>query len=1010
MADVVVTATSPGLQVEQIVVTDSSGTFRIPNLPPGEYALNYEADTYRPVARQSISLTAGTTLRVDAELLPEMLRAEEVTVVAAPPTVDVGSARSGVTIDQDFTSRIAVAPPTGKGGATRSFEQLAQVAPTASVDSYGASIAGTTSVENVYMVNGMSVGDPGFGYNASPLSIDFIKEANIVTGGYLPEYGRGGGVVIEAVTKSGSNEFHGSVFGNVTPFQLTPKFAPSQDAIRTTGKLDSQRDFGFDLGGPLIKDKLWFYVGADLSRQTWRLKRDLIALEVGDDGKYIYDDTGLIRSNAIPGTRRESLADQTNLQYIADITWSPTSDDRIKLTHFGTPSTSGGNGNYSIDYETGVPIFLATAITDGGKQSGTYGAVAWKQIFDAYDTNLRWTHSTLNKRLTFDTILAWHHERAANLAADGSELGSSSGLSGTPLFNFARTAPAPHTITDFETLPDPNVCRNPVMGGDAICPAASYYTGGPQILHDRIYDRYQLRELATLVAEGLGHHIFKAGAEVDYGSFDYAGAYPGGPAIREDASGLTVRDTRRFGSLTAPDQAYTLSALRFKVSTVSFGAFLQDSWSIMDKVTLNAGLRYDTQSLFTDSGDLGLTLPNQWSPRVGVIFDPTQQGRAKLFANYAIYYQSIPMNLMTRGGAGEPMTYARRPLANCDPRTNSFPDDCDNPETLRPRNGPAGPNSNWYLASIGRTAVDPDLKPQSSDELSAGGEYEIIPNGRIGLTYIHRSARTVMEDMSRDEGSTYFIGNPGYGLASDFPKAKRDYDAGILHFTKTFANTWLAQASYTLSSLRGNWEGLFRAQTGQLDPGTNSDFDLRSLTVNRQGPLNGDTRHAIKVFLAKDFELSKRNHITLGASYRAQSGQPTNFLGGHVLYGNDEVFLLPRGSGDRLPWQHNVDAKFSYTFYESPTKTVAVTIDVFNLFNFQAESLRSERYTIRPVEPIVGVNPKDVVSNNIIDPKIIKAADDDPRAFEAADRNRAFGAALRYQAPLSLRFGIKGTF
>ena len=1012
LADAVVTATSPGLQVEQIVVTDSSGTFRIPNLPPGDYLLNYEADTYRPVQRQGISLTSGVTLRVDAELLPEMLRAEEVTVVATPPTVDVGSARSGVTIDREFTNRIAVAPPTGKGGGARSFEQLAEIAPTTTTDTYGASVAGTTSVENVYMVNGMSVGDPGFGYNASPLSIDFIKEANIVTGGYLPEYGRGGGGVIEAITKSGSNEFHGSVWGNVTPLQLQPKFAPAQDAIRTTSRLGSTRDIGFDLGGPLIKDKLWFYVGADMSRQTYNLTRDLIALQVDSDGAYRYDENGLIRSDAIPGTRRQTPADQTSLQYIGDITWSPGPDDRIKLTHFGTPTFSGGDGTYSIDYETGSPIVSGAPISSGGRQAGTYNATAWRQLFNSYDTSLRWTHSALNKRLTFDTIFAWHNQRSANLASDGSEIGSLGTLSNTPRFTFARTVPEPYPITRFETLPNPGVCVNPMAGGDAICPASQYSVGGPQILHDRIYNRYQARELATLVAELLGHHIIKAGAEVEFGTFDYAGSYPGGPALTEDANGTTVRDGRRFGALTSPDQPYTLNALRYKVSTISFGAFLQDSWSIMDKVTLNAGLRYDTQSLYTDQGDLGLTLPNQWSPRVGLIFDPTQQGRAKLFANYAIYYQSMPMNIMTRAGAGEPQIVGRRPLASCNPLDpDGYPGSCDNPDVQVPRNnGPADPNQLWYNLGIGRVAVDPDLKPQSSDEFSAGGEYEIIPGGRLGITYIHRSARTVMEDMSRDEGSTYFVGNPGYGLASDFPKAKRDYDAGILHFTKTFSRSWLATASYTLAYLRGNWEGLFRAQTDQLDPGTNSDFDLRSLTVNRDGPLAGDTRHSIKVFVARDLELGKQHHVTLGGSYRGQSGAPTNWLGAHVLYGSDEVFLLPRGSGERLPWVHSIDAKLSYTFFESPTKTLAVTLDVFNLFNFQSAVDRSQRYTIRPVEPITGREADEVASNNRIDSEEIQSADGDPRAFQDADRWRSFGAPTRYQPPLTLRFGIKGTF
>jgi hypothetical protein len=519
LVDVVVTATSPALQGEQVVVTDSSGSFRLPNLPPGKYVLRYEGDTYRPSTRGGIDLLATVTLRVDQELLPETLKAEEVTVVAKAPVVDVGSARSGLTITDEFTSRLPVAPPSGKGGVSRSFEQLADIAPTTRNDHFGASIAGTTSPENQYMIDGISVGDPGFGYNGTPLSIDFIKEVSIVTGGYLPEYGRGGGGVLDVVTKSGSNEFHGSFFGNYTPWQKTPKFPLAQDAISTTNRLDSVRDMGFDLGGPIIKDKLWFYLGADLARQNFTLTRDLNVLQTGDDGKYLYNSDGLIESKPIAGTRRNALADLTAFQYLAKLTYSPTPDDRLELTHRGTPSRGGGDGNYSVDYETGLPEIWGNP--GSGTIIGAYGATAWKQIFDGYDTSLKWTHSALNKRLTFDTILGWHNERTADLAADGSSLGGG-GLSGTPQFIYEKTNPAPHNITDFENLPDPSICNNPVADGDARCPAAQYVVGGPQILQDRKYNRYQARELLTFVAQGLGHHVIKAGGEFEYMGYSSA--------------------------------------------------------------------------------------------------------------------------------------------------------------------------------------------------------------------------------------------------------------------------------------------------------------------------------------------------------------------------------------------------------------------------------------------------------------------------------------------------------
>ena len=99
--------------------------------------------------------------------------------------------------------------------------------------------------------------------------------------------------------------------------------------------------------------------------------------------------------------------------------------------------------------------------------------------------------------------------------------------------------------------------------------------------------------------------------------------------------------------------------------------------------------------------------------------------------------------------------------------------------------------------------VDPDLKSPSNDEIVAGGEYEVFPNARVGISYTYRNLVRTIEDMSNDEANTYFIGNPGEGIADTFPKAKRTYHAVTLNFTKSFADLWLAQVSYTWSSSAG---------------------------------------------------------------------------------------------------------------------------------------------------------------------------------------------------------------
>ncbi|WP_257453349.1 mucoidy inhibitor MuiA family protein [Archangium lipolyticum] len=131
LADAVVTATSPVLAGEQVVVTDAQGNYRFPLLPAGVYSLRFEKEAFKPFVRSEVQLRASRTVRVNAELLSEMF-SEQIAVVAAPHTLDEGSTATGVNVDEEFIKRIAVNRPGGKGGATRSFESLAELAPGAS--------------------------------------------------------------------------------------------------------------------------------------------------------------------------------------------------------------------------------------------------------------------------------------------------------------------------------------------------------------------------------------------------------------------------------------------------------------------------------------------------------------------------------------------------------------------------------------------------------------------------------------------------------------------------------------------------------------------------------------------------------------------------------------------------------------------------------------------------------------------------------------------------------------
>jgi outer membrane receptor protein involved in Fe transport len=1041
VADVVVTVTSPNLQGEQMVVTDGSGLYRIPSLPPGMYAIRLEKESYKPYSRDGVQLRADTTIRVNAELLPEALKGEEVTVVARPPSVDVGSASTGQNISTDFTRRVPVAAPGGKGGGSRSFEAVAETTPGAQADTYGTSINGTTSPENQYVLDGMSVNNPAFGVIGTPLSMEFIKEVNVISGGYMPEYGRSTGGMLNVVTKTGSNEFHGGVFGYYSPGALEGKRALIRRAgqtVATDPTLGYIGDIGADVGGPIIKDKLWFYVGLDFAKQRFNLRRTLNRSRVLSGwmpGTIPTLDPEAARNGQqeyLEGSESNWQAESTQVQAMGKLTYAINQDNQLNLALYATPSQTGGDGKYSISPLTGQPE--ADPRTTAGL-NGPYNALAHKRLGTAIDTSLKWTSAFNNKRVLIDTTLGWHHETGGILAADGSgptQTGNPNVLAGQQRVAWRR-APNLHQIYDLDPTAGGYVgACDPSTGW--WCPVTTYNTGGPGALNEQALDRYQARSILTYLLEGAGHHVLKAGVDVEMTQYEMTKAFSGKEFYRQSANGNNFQDYRQYSFLTGPDEHVLLPYLRTKTKSIMAGGFVQDSWSVMDKVTLNVGVRYDSQFMYDTYGNRGLNLPHQWSPRAGVIYDPTQSGRAKLFANFGRFYQAVPLDMADRALSGEATAITRHqpinpnamPAQNCTPIPGTPPPNGQGPCLGDANRMPIGnpPNTYYTLQGGGGSIpIDPNIKPQSTDELVAGGEYEILRDARLGLSYTKRWMNYVIEDMSRDEAQTYFLGNPGYGTSTDFPKPVRNYDAVNLYLTKVFADDWLAQASYTVSYLRGNYAGLFRPETQQLDPNINSDFDLRSLLANRNGPLPADRTHQIKLFGAKDWIINPEHHVTTGLSLRANSGAPTGYYGSHPQYGLDETFILPRGTGDRTPWQFGADLSIGYRFQIDKDKSVQATIDVFNIFNFQAATLTDQRYTALDVLP--NTTAGNAMNENGVIPGVVKSGvavpmsncNADPTApdcqayyLQDSERNPNFGRPLAYQPPRVFRFGLRTTF
>src|SRR5262249_49080874 len=240
--------------------------------------------------------------------------------------------------------------------------------------------------------------------------------------------------------------------------------------------------------------------------------------------------------------------------------------------------------------------------------------------------------------------------------------------------------------------------------------------------------------------------------------------------------------------------------------------------------------------------------------------------------------------------------------------------------------------------------VSPVLKGQYSEEVVAGVQYDVGLDLVLGASYIHRDLGRIIEDMSPDGGNNYIIANPGdatdqgtvkdlqkqiaattdamkkadlqqtlalYEGVQSFSRPKRNYDALVITATKRLSHNFLILASYTYSRTIGNYPGLFSPSNGQTDPNISSQYDLRDLLLNRDGPLPSDRPHNLKI-QGSYFIPFGSNTVVLGVAFNGLSGNPIEVLGRHPLYGRREVFILPRGSGGRTPFVTSFDFHVSY--------------------------------------------------------------------------------------------------
>ena len=260
-------AALPGVTVEALnergqrfqTVSDDAGYFRFPSIPPGTYTVTSSLAGMESAVTRNVRATLTTSPRLEMTMRVGAL-AQTVTVTAEAPLIDVTSSATATSVTRAEIESL----PRG-----RDFTDVVAFTPGATNDPMtagGISIDGSTGLENRFIIDGIDTTDPQIGDSAVPMRAEFMEEIQVKTAGYAAEYGGSTGGVINAITRSGTNDWHGGLLLDYETSDLDEdrpqlQVLGSEAVLRTNLNQDDRQriDPGLYLGGPVLRDRLWFF-------------------------------------------------------------------------------------------------------------------------------------------------------------------------------------------------------------------------------------------------------------------------------------------------------------------------------------------------------------------------------------------------------------------------------------------------------------------------------------------------------------------------------------------------------------------------------------------------------------------------------------------------------------------------------------------------------------------------------------------------------------------------------
>jgi Carboxypeptidase regulatory-like domain/TonB dependent receptor len=677
-----VTVTSLTTGAERSSITDDNGRYNLVGIPPGNYKLTVDGGSnFATYQSSSITLTVGEPATLDPQL---QLRGQQqtVTVTEETPLVETQKTDVSSTID---SLQISNLPINGRNyinftllnsQAARDQTPSIGAAPTS-----GLNFGGQRARSNGVNVDGADAVDNSVNGVRATVSQEAVQEFQVITSNYMPEYGRAMGGVVNIVTKSGTNDLHGNVFGFLrdsaiqarNPFsvKVVPNAQTGFQAVPTKQSY-TRAQGGATLGGPIQKDKTFFFFAYEITR-----RHETGFSSIGQNN------FGLVAAQAPvpaaflpPGVPSSGLLTPDQAAFVAD--GSQTLSDRVTLYSLGVTSSAvalfGNTPGFPANFfpTSGAPLpasFVGLTSTIGNFPASEGTSLYSLKLDHIWNTrNTSFVRVSVSpSTLSGIQVNAENQNFGQNAGSrtsvqqtrDLSLVGQHTTSIGNHLFNELRFQFARRGLHyGFANLPGG---QNPAVNITGF----AFFGREPFATEDRIERRYQWTDNLTWTH---GPHTFKFGVDtnliqlrssksqiftLNYGGVYSFGSVATGPFGVSSSSAPALSAVQAYGAGLPSSFIQGIGQSKRPFNNKTLGVFAQDSWKINRKLTLNYGVRYDIEwtPQFTPGTSLnaggekafnvveGIPVDsNNVQPRIGIAWNPWGNDKTVVRAGYGFFY------------------------------------------------------------------------------------------------------------------------------------------------------------------------------------------------------------------------------------------------------------------------------------------------------------------------------------------------------------------------------------